>query len=91
MYAQLIRARADHERLDELEALVRRELVCALRQEDGFCGALSLVDRNGSELLTVLLWETEDDAARPLVPCDAPSLEALTHGSCTVWEVNARS
>ena len=91
MYAQVIRARVDHERLEELEALVRRELVCALRQEDGFCGALSLVDRDGSELLTVVLWETEDEAARPLVPCGSPSLELLTHGSCTVWEVNARS
>jgi hypothetical protein len=100
VHAQVIRARADRERLDELEVLVRRRLVCALRQEEGFCGALCLVDRDGSETLTVVLWETEDEAARPLVPCDAPFLQVLstlaelggsTHSSCRVWEVNARS
>jgi hypothetical protein len=99
MYAQLIEARLEPERLEELVRLVRYELVPALRGQAGFCGALSLTNSERAESLLVLLWETEDEAARPLRRGAAPFQQAaasvtelLTARSCavTVWEVDAR-
>ena len=100
MYAQVIELRLATERLDKLERLVRSELVPALREEPGFCGALNLTDRERADSLLVLLWETEDEAARPLARSTAPFAQApatmtelLAAGSCsmTVWEVDARA
>ncbi len=60
---------------------------------------MSLVDRERAEMFLVLLWETEEEAARPLDPCAAPFgkafstvIELLGSRSCsaTVWEVDAR-
>ena len=99
MYAQLIETRLEPERLKELVRLVRCELVPALRGQAGFCGALNLTHRERAESLLVLLWETEDEATRPLRLGAAPFQQAratltefLTARSCavTVWEVDAR-
>jgi hypothetical protein len=100
MHAQVIELQLEPERLDELERLVRTELVPALREQSGFCGALNLTDRERRETLLVLLWETEDEAARTLAQCAAPSRLALStvtdllaarSCSVTVWEVDARA
>jgi hypothetical protein len=100
MYAQVIELRLAPERFDKLERLVRSELVPALREEAGFCGALNLTDRERAVSLLVLLWETEDEAARPLARSAAPFArasatlaEVLAAGSrsMTVWEVDARA
>jgi hypothetical protein len=100
MFAQLIEARLSRTRLRMLEQIVRGELMPALREEPGFCGALSLTDRSKAESLLVLLWETEEQASRPLTPGAPPFANSSTtvsalraSESCvvTIWEVDARS
>ena len=100
MHAQVIELQLEPERLDELERLVRTELVPALREQSGFCGALNLTDRERGETLLVLLWEREDEAARTLAQSAAllgqafatvPDLVAARLRSVTVWEVDARA
>ena len=99
MYAQLIESTGPPERLDELMQVIRRELVTALRCEHGFSGALSLVDREAGRSLLIVMWETDEEAARPLVSCGAPLLAAMGAvaelsaaelRAPTVWEVSAR-
>jgi hypothetical protein len=100
MYAQVIELPLKPERLEELERLVRYELVPALREQEGFCGALNLTDRERGETLLVLLWEREAEAALPLAQSAAPlgqgfttltDLVAARSCSVTVWEVDARA
>ena len=76
MYAQVIELRLAPERLEKLERLVRSELEPAIREEAGFCGALNLTDRERADSLLVFLWETEDEAARPLARSGAPFAQA---------------
>jgi hypothetical protein len=99
MYAQLIERNVALHRVDELCRVVRRELLTALRGQPGFSGALSLVDRETGRSLLVVLWETDEEAARPLVQCDGPirealaAIEGLTGADCcssSVWEVSRR-
>ena len=51
-----------------LEQSINDELFPALRTEAGFCGALSLVRRETGEILLLVFWETENEAASPLHP-----------------------
>ena len=97
MHAQLIELKLAPERL---ERLVRSELIPALREQSGFCGALSLTARERCATLLVLLWETEAQAARTLARSAAPFTQApatvtalLASRSCsvTVWEVDSRT
>jgi hypothetical protein len=88
MYAQVIETSIRPDRLELLERLVRSELLPALRGESGFCGAVSLVDRERAATLLVLLWETEADAARPRA--SVTELPGMSLSPTTVWEVNAR-
>ena len=93
MYAQVYEL-LGAERGERLNQSIYAELLPALRTEDGFCGALSLVRRTG-ELLLLVLWETEDEAARPLPPRLAALLDGLgtaeaTSGRPEIWEVGAR-
>jgi hypothetical protein len=67
---------------------VPNDLVCALRQEPGFSGALSMIDRATGDALVVVFWETEEQAARPIA--DVLALSALGPCSSTVWELDAR-
>ena len=99
MHAQIIEISLEPAPLEAVERLIRQELVPALREQPGFCGALNLTERARSEALLVLLWETEEDAARPLASWIArvksPSaamteLLALRPSSVTTWEVDAR-
>jgi hypothetical protein len=82
---------------ERLERAIQCELFLALRGEDGFSGALSLVRREAEEILLLVFWETESQAAAgPGVPSLAAFLdEAGTAGSTEsppgVWEVGARA
>ena len=88
MYAQVIEASVESHRLQGLERLVRSVLFPALREEPGFCGAMSLVDRDRAATLLVLLWETEGDSAR--LPACVAALPGVRVSPPAVWEVNAR-
>jgi hypothetical protein len=99
VYAQIIESGTMPERIDELALAIRRELVTALREQHGFSGLLSLLDRKTGRGLLVVLWETDDELARTLEDCGAPMLTALAalaeilcgdSGPPTVWEVAAR-
>lgn len=95
MYAQVFELLGS-ERGERLSQSVCGELLPALRTEDGFCGALSLVRRETGELLLLLFWETEDEAARPLPPRLAVLLDGLGTVEATscrpaIWEVGARA
>jgi hypothetical protein len=92
VYAQLIERTVALDRIDELCRVLGRELLTALRAQTGFSGALSLVDREAGRSLLVVLWETGEEAARPLVECAV--LAGLTGADgcrSTVWEVSRRS
>jgi hypothetical protein len=99
MYAHIIESQLMPERLGELDRLVRCELLLpALRAESGFCGAVSLVERERGAALLVLLWETEEEGVRPFAstaPEVREAFSALTtllgSHSGVIWEVNARS
>jgi hypothetical protein len=87
VYAQVFVLPA--ERSESLNRSIHGELIPALRTEGGFCGALSLVRPETGEMLLLVFWETEDEAARPLLPC----LAALFDESVLpdIWEVGARA
>jgi hypothetical protein len=79
-----------------LERSINDELLPALRSEEGFCGALSLVRRGTGEMLVLVFWETEYQAASPLHPSVTVLLGNLgaagpTSGVPTLWEVGARA
>jgi hypothetical protein len=81
---------------ERLNRSINGELLPALRSAEGFSGALSLVQRERGEMLLVVFWETESDAAGPLHPSLAALLDELgTSGpaSCLpeLWEVAARA
>lgn len=96
MYAQIVEEQLSHEQVNELEGAVRRELLPALRGEPGFCGVLSLVERERGAVVLVLLWETKEAAgsrtsvAAALGETSAILTMLLASSSVRVWEVNAR-
>jgi hypothetical protein len=100
MYAQLLDGRALPGQRHELERAVREKLLPALREEEGFCGALQLVDRDTGETIMVVCWETEEQAARPCRDYAASTqvaFAAISEASSafrdrvSVWEVGARA
>ena len=80
----------------QLGRAVQDELLPALRCEQGFCGALTLVQPDAEEMRLLIFWETEAQAVRPLVPAlvgflaEAGATDS-TCGSPGVWEVGARA
>jgi hypothetical protein len=98
MYAQLVQGGTTPERRAEMDAIVHEELIPALEQEPGYAGAMNLVDRGNGNALMIVLWETEEQANRPL-PEYAPaflralaSIAAISTGNrqpIGVWDVNA--
>ena len=95
MYAQVFEL-PGAEQSERLNRSIHGELVPALRTEGGFCGALSLVRRETGEMLLLVFWETESEAARPLLPCLAALLDELgtagrSSGLPEIWEVGARA
>jgi hypothetical protein len=99
MYGQMIEAGVPPHRLDELGEAIQRRLVPALREQPGFSGALSLVDQETGRAVLLVLWESDDEAARPLADRGVTLIQALAAiaelssvdpCAVTVWEVNAR-
>jgi hypothetical protein len=99
MYAQLIEGGTTPDRRTEMDRIVTDEMVPALKGEPGFAGALNLVDRESGNALMIILWETAEQAHRPLNDYGQPFLKALAsiaaistgnRAPISVWEVNAR-
>jgi hypothetical protein len=95
LYAQVFEL-LGAEGYERLDRAVPTELLPALRSEQGFSGALTLVRRDAGEVLLVVFWETETQAVRPLVPALVGFLEeaGATGVGCglpRVWEVGARA
>ena len=95
MYAQVFEL-PGVEGSERLGRAVQNELLPALRSEQGFSGALTLVRRDAGEMLLLVFWETEIQAVRPLVPALVGFLgkagaTGLAGGLPLVWEVGARA
>jgi hypothetical protein len=99
MYAQLVQGGTTPDKRNEMDKIVTDEMIPALQEEPGFAGALNLVDRGNGNALMLILWETADQANRPLNEYGNAFLQALasvaaiTTGNrapMSVWEVNAQ-
>jgi hypothetical protein len=99
MYAQLVYAGTRPEMRSTVDALVCRRLIPALREEPGFAGTLNLIDSDTGDGITIVLWETAEQARRPLDAYSPRLRRALGEVAATltkfrrltVWEVNARA
>jgi hypothetical protein len=69
-------------------AKASRELIPLLRAEDGFSGAVNLIDQHTGATLLLVFWETEEEATRPLPPALAAHVGGVQP---RVWEVGARA
>jgi heme-degrading monooxygenase HmoA len=98
MYAQVVQGGTAREQRAAMDRIVRDELLPALREEPGFSGAVSLVDRGTGSAMMVVFWETEAQATRGFSQYGARFKDALaqvarvsTDGQqLSVWEVNVR-
>jgi len=99
MYAQVVQGGTTPERRDEMDRVVRDQLLPALREETGFAGAVNLVDRESGNAMMLVFWETAEQAFRPLPRYGGRFLQALAavaelsngqRSPISVWEVNAR-
>ena len=84
MHAQVIEISLEAAQPNVVERLIRTDLVPALREQSGFCGALHLTAQERSEALLVV------DRAE-LVSTSITDLLNLRAGSVTIWEVDART
>jgi hypothetical protein len=100
VYAQLIEGGTTPELRTEMDRLVTDQMVPALETEPGFAGALNLVDRDSDNAVMIVLWETAEQARRPLPQYGQAFLEAIagvmaistgTRRPISVWDVNARA
>jgi heme-degrading monooxygenase HmoA len=98
MYAQVIWDEARSAKRPETHERATHELVSAMREQPGFVGAMSLVDRDGGRVMMVVLWETAEQARRPLSErgprrCtdSADAAPAVDKGpQSSIWQVTAR-
>ena len=93
MYAQVFQLPGQGD--SRLGRAVQSDLLPALRGENGFSGALTLVRRDTGGMLLLVFWETETQAV-PLVPALVGFLDeaGATGSTCDlprVWEVGARA
>ena len=100
MYAQVVQGGAAPEHREQMDSVVVDELIPALAQEPGYAGAVNLVDRETGQAMMIVLWESEDQARRPLPQYGQAFLRALASIAAissgqrqpiSVWEVNARA
>ncbi len=61
MYARLVTVMIQRGNMDETVAMFRDSVVPALKEQEGFKGALLLTDRKAGKACAVVLWETEED------------------------------
>jgi len=99
MYAQLVQGGTTPDRRTVMDRIVTDEMIPALHEEPGFGGALNLVDRDSGDAMMIILWETADQARRPLNEYGQGFLRALASVAAIstgnrepigIWEVNAR-
>jgi hypothetical protein len=100
MYAHVASGSTAPAMRPELERLIREQLLPALREEDGFCGALHLVNSDTDHTIMVVCWETEEQARCPQSEYRASSVAAPRAiaaiateflGRSSVWEIDARA
>jgi hypothetical protein len=98
MYAQLIEGGTTPDRRAEMDRIVTDELIPALEAESGYAGAMNLANASSGEGVMVVLWQTAEQAHRPLAEYGAAFLRALaeiaaistgTRRPISVWTVNA--
>jgi heme-degrading monooxygenase HmoA len=61
MYARLVLAATDPERVGEAVRLWKAEVLPSVQQQQGFKGVRLLVDRQNGKIASMGLWETEAD------------------------------
>jgi hypothetical protein len=99
MYAQLVHATARPEMRRTADVLLCQKLIPALREEPGFAGTLNLVDSETGDGITIVMWETAEQARRPLHEYSPRLRRALGDISAalakvrrfSIWEVSARA
>jgi hypothetical protein len=82
-----------------MHRIVADEVIPALHDEPGFAGALSLVNPRDGEAIMIVLWQSAEQAQRPLRDNGTSFLAPLLHIAGTsagdqqqtsVWEVTVR-
>lgn len=100
MYAQVVEGRTTPQARHQLERLIRERVLPALRQQEGFAGVLHLVGCASDDTMTIVAWETEQQASRPLRDKGSPDPDVMTELATmagrsqtrvSVWEVDARA
>jgi hypothetical protein len=98
MWAQVVQGGTTPEQRDEMDRLVREELIPALEKEPGFVGALNLEDRESGHGMMIMLWETREQAAAPpplwgdhlqKAVTDIRAISTGERAPAAIWEVNA--
>jgi heme-degrading monooxygenase HmoA len=98
MHARVSMIEGSQERIDDGIKMLETETLPELEQVDGYCGILSLVDRESGKSIIVTLWESEQamrasearantlrsDAASRLGMTGSPTVERY---ECTLHEV----
>jgi hypothetical protein len=99
MYAQVVQGGTTLENRAEMDRIVVEEMIPALEAEPGFRGAMNLVDREDGKGMMIVLWDSEEQARRPLNEYGPSFLKALAdvttistgnRAPIGVWDVNAR-
>jgi hypothetical protein len=100
MYAQVIQGGTTPELRNEMDRIVREEMLPALQEEPGFVRALNLVDRGSGRAMMIVLWDTAENAAVPSgrrEPAFLRALAGIAHISTgqrepiSLWEVGSDS
>jgi hypothetical protein len=100
MYAQVVQGGTTLAKRAEMDRIVNEDLIPALKQEPGFRDALNLVDRETGNGMMIILWETKEQAERPLPDYGPAFLRALAEITAistgnrepiSTWEVNAKT
>jgi hypothetical protein len=95
MFAQVIRAAVSPRDRPEAARIVREDLVPALLAEDGFSGAVGMVETDTCCAMMIAFWEREAQAAvppdrrGPRFRAALADLDGLACGprSISVWDV----
>jgi hypothetical protein len=100
VYAQLVRSRTTNQKRADMHRIVADELIPALHDEPGFAGALSLVSPRDGETIMIVLWQSAEQAQRPLgdngTSVLAPLLLRIVGAApgkqerTSIWEVTVR-
>jgi heme-degrading monooxygenase HmoA len=61
MYARITTFELNPAKIDEALEVSRTSIVPVMKQQPGFKGVLTLVDRETSKALSIALWESEAD------------------------------